>query len=82
MQRDILIDIRTCATSQHPPHPQSGRCLPGFRVGHSVCGVDKGVFFRCSHSMSVSSLIAAAACAMPGRVHVCMYAYGCVLEHI
>jgi hypothetical protein len=71
MQSDMLIEIRTCATSQHPPHPESGRCLPGFRPGHSVCGVNKGVFFRCSHIMSVSSLIAAAACVevrMYGRI--------------
>jgi hypothetical protein len=42
MQRDILIDIRTCATSQHPPHSESGRCLPGFKPGHSVCGCGQG----------------------------------------
>ena len=60
--------MRYFTTSSTPAVGTLGRCLPGFRLGHSVCGVDKGVFFRCSHSMSVSSLIAAAACAMPGRV--------------
>jgi hypothetical protein len=30
--------------------------------------VDKGVFFRRSHGIRVSSLIAAAACAVRGRV--------------
>jgi hypothetical protein len=67
--RDIYLQIYIHALLHpDPPLPESGRCLPGFRPGHSVCDVDKGVFFRRSHGVRVSSLIAAAACAVRGRV--------------
>lgn len=68
MQRHILIEIRTCATSQtlHSRSRDAVCRALGLDIAFAVC--DKGVFFRRSHSMSVSSLIAAAACALGGRV--------------